>query len=190
MSGPSDHPGMTKNGLLRRSRLPPSLFELRRTGRSLSYGGHVVPRNLAMTSRYRFAFPRRDTPELCRNHSPKIEGAGKAGCPPHPQPRVRNKTKHTSVVTAGFTGFTRPSLRNGFNSLFRALPGDRAFLPPSPAKVAFRELDANVGASGPHDFAVRTQRHSSFDTAASTASRTNVRDDRDTPLCGTGRLGI
>src|SRR6195256_4973249 len=39
--------------------------------------------------------------------------------------------------------------------LFRALPGDRAFLPPSPAKVAFRELDASVGASGPHDFAVR-----------------------------------
>ena len=40
--------------------------------------------------------------------------------------------------------------------LFRALPGDRAFLPPSPAKVAFRELDASVGASGPHDFAVRS----------------------------------
>jgi hypothetical protein len=28
-------------------------------------------------------------------------------------------------------------------------------LPPSPAKVAFRQLDASVGASGPHDFAVR-----------------------------------
>src|ERR1700732_2656281 len=30
-----------------------------------------------------------------------------------------------------FTGITRPSLRNGFNGLSRALPGDRAFLPPS-----------------------------------------------------------
>jgi hypothetical protein len=39
--------------------------------------------------------------------------------------------------------------------LFRALPGDRACLPPSPAKVASRKLDASVGASGPHDFAVR-----------------------------------
>jgi hypothetical protein len=38
---------------------------------------------------------------------------------------VRNKTKHTSVVTARFTGFTRHSLRNGFNGLFRALPGER-----------------------------------------------------------------
>jgi len=27
----------------------------------------------------------------------------------------------------------------------------------------FRQFDASVGASGPHDFAVRAQRHSSFD---------------------------
>jgi hypothetical protein len=31
---------------------------------------------------------------------------------------------------------TRPSLRNGFNGLLRALPGDRAFLPPSPVRCA------------------------------------------------------
>src|SRR5258708_38744130 len=29
------------------------------------------------------------------------EGTGNAGCALHPQPRVRNKTKHTSVVTEG-----------------------------------------------------------------------------------------
>jgi hypothetical protein len=39
--------------------------------------------------------------------------------------------------------------------LFRTLPGDRAFLSPSLAKVAFRKLDASVEASGPHGFAVR-----------------------------------
>src|SRR6202051_4035551 len=55
--------------------------------------------------------------------------------------------------------------------LFLALPGDRAFLPPSPAKVAFRELDASVGASGPHVFAVRITRRSSSSASASTASR-------------------
>jgi hypothetical protein len=49
-----------------------------------------------------------------------------------------------------------------FYGLFRALPGDRAFLPPSsPEKLASQELDASVGASGPHDFAVRLTRHSS-----------------------------
>jgi hypothetical protein len=38
----------------------------------------------------------------CMIRSPhKIEGAGNAGCPMHPQPRVRNKMKHTSVVTTG-----------------------------------------------------------------------------------------
>jgi hypothetical protein len=33
------------------------------------------------------AFPRRMAPELCIYLSPK-EGAGNAGCPMHPQPRV------------------------------------------------------------------------------------------------------
>jgi hypothetical protein len=59
------------------------------------------------------------------------EGAGNAGCPPHPQPCVRVLEKHTSVVTTGPPETPGISLRNGFNSLYRALPGDRAFLPPS-----------------------------------------------------------
>jgi hypothetical protein len=63
--------------------------------------------------------------------------------------------KNTRVSHHGHTGITRHSLRNGFNGFLRALPGDRALLPPSSAKVVFRELDASVGASGPHDFAVR-----------------------------------
>ena len=60
----------------------------------------------------------------------------------------------TRVSHHGHTGITRHSPRNGFNGFLRALPGDRALLPPSSA-VSFRELDASVGASGPHDFAVR-----------------------------------
>ena len=43
-----------------------------------------------------------------------------------------------------------------FYGLLRALPGDRAFLPPSSARsFASRQLDASVGASEPHGFAVR-----------------------------------
>jgi hypothetical protein len=55
-------------------------------------------------------------------------------------------------------------------------------------KFAFRRLDASVGASGPHGLAVR--KISAFVNAllASTASRSNVRDDRETPLC-VGRDG-
>jgi hypothetical protein len=49
-----------------------------------------------------------------------------------------------------------------------------------------RQLDASVGASGPHGFAVR--KISAFVNAlpASTASRTNVRNDRDTSLLWNG----
>jgi hypothetical protein len=39
--------------------------------------------------------------------------------------------------------------------LYRALPSDRAFLPLSLAETGFRQLDASIGASGPHGFAVR-----------------------------------
>ena len=71
--------------------------------------------------------------------------------------RVRSRTcsvVNTCVSHHGHAGNVRHSPRDGVNGLFRTLPGDRAFLPPSPAKVAFRELDTSVGVSGPHDFAV------------------------------------
>ena len=63
--------------------------------------------------------------------------------------------------------------------LFRALPGDRALLPPSSA--ISRQLDASVEASGPHDFAVR------FSAIRQRRIRVHripfrVRDDREPPL--------
>src|ERR1700733_14945890 len=55
-------------------------------------------------------------------------------------------------------------------------------------KLASRGLDASVGASGPHDFAVRKIALSSAAPLASIASMPNVRDDRETPL-SVGRDG-
>jgi hypothetical protein len=52
----------------------------------------------------------------------------------------------------------------------------------------FHQLDASVGTSGPHDFAVRNVARSSVAPPASTASQPYVRDDRETPLC-VGRDG-
>jgi hypothetical protein len=63
----------------------------------------------------------------------------------------RKKGTRVSQVTPETPGIPRAMVYG----LLRALPGDRAFLPPSSAKVAFRKLDASVEASGPHDFAVR-----------------------------------
>jgi hypothetical protein len=75
------------------------------------------------------ALPRRLAPGLCGRHSPKKEeGAGKRRVPAAPAARVQ-RDKHT-VVTTG-TPDTRHSLRNGFNGLFRALPGDEFLLSPS-----------------------------------------------------------
>jgi len=50
----------------------------------------------------------------------------------------------------------------------------------------FRQLDAGVEASGPHDFAVRAQCHSSFDMPRPSHPAPNVRDDRETPLVWAG----
>src|SRR3954447_16543378 len=69
---------------------------------------------------YVSAVSRRDPPEFLTDHSLGREGAGKAGCPPHPQPRVQNKKAHERSHHR-FAEFTRPSLRNGFNDLLRAL---------------------------------------------------------------------
>jgi hypothetical protein len=97
---------------------------------------------------------------------------------------ARAVVESTRVSHHGHTGNTRHSPRNGFNGFLRALPGDRAFLPPSSAVA--RQLDTSVGASGPHDFAVRRPHRSSGVQPTSTASRPNVCDDRETPLSRAG----
>jgi hypothetical protein len=45
-----------------------------------------------------------------------------------------------------------------------------------------RQLDTSVGASGPHDFAVRIKRRSSLSASASTASRPALMTLRNAPL--------
>jgi hypothetical protein len=144
------------------------------------------------------------------------EGVGNAGCPLHPRSRVHfvvvERTRvttstpespgipfpHAMVLTVSFallvTGlFCHRRLRIKF-----------CLSPVGPTPL--RKLDASVGASGPHDFAVRcnisrpraVDRSQIFrsalrspraqNAAASTASRPYVRDDRETPLC-VGRDG-
>src|SRR3981189_3431673 len=89
---------------------------------------------LAMTSSPHTASPpRRNAPEALINLPPK-EGVGNAGCPLHPQPRVRFALVKSTRVNE-YTGITRRSRTQWFYDLFRALPGDRALLPPSPADM-------------------------------------------------------
>src|SRR5258705_11332345 len=107
--------------------------------------------------------------------------------------------------------------RNGFNGFLRALPGDRALLPPSPCglKVLSSPVEPN---EPPQDLtpASRRQDHTTSPYAATSLVRSlliahgpfanppcdpvarktlprpphpmpNVCDDRETPLCGPGR---
>src|ERR1700738_1021659 len=82
------------------------------------------------------------------------EGAGNAGRPMRPIAACAMVVVERTRVSQG-TPESPGTPRAMVYGLFRALLGDRAFLPPSPAKVAFRELDASVGASGPPVFPVR-----------------------------------
>src|SRR5205823_1499324 len=128
------------------------------------------------------AFPRHEMPEFCFSRAPsKREGAGKAGCSASTRSLARKQKKRTSVVATGSPKQSDLPCAMVYG-LFRALPGDRAVLPPSLSRIAPQKLDASVGASGPHGFAVRLKHRSSYDTKASTASRLNVRDDREAPL--------
>jgi hypothetical protein len=101
-------------------------------------------------------FPRRETPELCVHLAPN-RGRGECRVPVAPAASCAHGelSMHTSIHSE-FAEIARHPHAMVYG-LYRALLGDRALLPPSPAKVAFHKLDASVEASGPHDFAVREQ---------------------------------
>src|SRR5471032_1287928 len=66
---------------------------------------------------------------------------------------------HTSIHSE-VAGITRHSPRNGFNGLYRALPGDRAFLPPSPLRSLL--LKNLMPASGHQDHTTSPSAEASF----------------------------
>src|SRR6266568_6127470 len=106
---------------------------------------------------------RREASEALISLPPK-EGVGNAGCPLHPQPRVplcigRTHTSkrvhrnhptfpHAMVLTVSFE-------LSSVTGLFchRRLRIKSCLSPVGPTRL--HKLDASVGASGPHDFAVR-----------------------------------
>jgi hypothetical protein len=89
--------------------------------------------------------------------------------------------KHAHEHT-GSAETLRPSPRNGFTAYNALSPATGLFATVIPGKLASRKLDASIGASEPHAFAVRFTRARLFARLASTASHRNVRDDREPPL--------
>src|SRR5258708_2223378 len=150
--------------------------------------------------RYESAFSRRDAPELCVSCAPLVtEGAGNAGCPMHPQARVRCRMAESTRGNHGHTGITRHSPRNGFtayNALSSATglschrrPRSLANLTPAsgcqdhtslPYAATLLRQKASPGMASFVSTCVP-------DTAASTASRPAFATIMIRPLSGTGR---
>jgi hypothetical protein len=70
------------------------------------------------------------------------EGAANAGQWPCPWPASKSKSWRQSPQVQPIN---RHSLRNGFNGVLRALPGDRALLPPSRASSSLAHLTPASG---------------------------------------------
>jgi hypothetical protein len=111
--------------------------------------------------KHSYAFPRRDAPGACGSFTLSKERGRRESRAPI-APAVVHK-KRTSRPQGN--RIIRLSPHDGLR-LIRDHPGDRAFLPPSPRGLTMHRdpgwaggistgLDASVGASGPHDFAVR-----------------------------------
>ena len=144
--------------------------------RSIRATGTWIQISNSAVCRYSFAISRLFSPEVCWNfpHAPRSEGAGMPGAD---APAAKN----TRVVRHGHTGNTRHP-RAMVYGLLRALPGDRALLPPSPLRSLL--LKSLTPAS-------RCQDHTTWPSvtaspvsraATSTASRPDVHDVRETPL--------
>ena len=78
-----------------------------------------------------------------------------------PDSRVCNGSGRTHTRCQVTPAYTRHSPRNGFTACNALSPVTGFLATVIPEKLASRELDASVGASGPHDFAVRIKRRSS-----------------------------
>jgi hypothetical protein len=81
------------------------------------------------------------------------EGAGNAGCRPHPRPAYRKQKQ--AAVTTRFSQIIRHSLRDDFTTYSALSPGGPGFLAPVAARIVPAQLGLSVGRPGPRALAVR-----------------------------------
>src|SRR3978361_1544234 len=118
---------------------------------------HLVVRETTwLFSRHTFAFsPRVPREFYLKRFALRNRGRGECRVPGAPAASCAHGvvSMHTSIHSEFAKNIRHPHAM--VLRLIRILPGDRACLSPSLAKVAFCKLDASVEASGPPDFAVR-----------------------------------
>jgi hypothetical protein len=109
----------------------------------------------------------RPQPRMRKQKSTRVSHHGHTGSPGIPRTMVLTVSFALSSVT-GLSCHRRPRI-----SACRARQG---------ISSPFRKLDASVGASGPHDFAVHLKRARLARHQRPSHPAPNVRDDRETPL--------
>jgi hypothetical protein len=124
----------------------------------------------AEARRQRNLFSRRWRARVVMIRPPRKRGRGECRVPVAPAAScVKNKT-HELVTTVAPVKPGIPA-RNGFNAYIALSPVTGLVCHRRLRKLPSAKLDASVGASGPHDFAVRKKAPSSEAQLASTASR-------------------
>src|SRR5215470_6209302 len=89
---------------------------------------------------------------ISSNAFPKMEGAGNAGCTPHPLPYAQNRKDARRLNTGTPKSSGTPCAM--VLRLLRDLPAEPAFLPPSP-RAFDPGLVPCIGGTGPHGLTVR-----------------------------------
>ena len=108
--------------------------------------------------------------------SSRSEGAGKTGCRSHPWSACNKKARGRTTGTSRTTGLPCAMVLR----LIRDLPGDRAFLPPSPVN-RLTDLAPALGRQD-HTTSPSASCCSSHNTPRPSHPASYVRDDRETPL--------
>ena len=116
---------------------------------------------------------------MCPSHASfasleKQEGAGKAGCRPHPLPASNKKSWRQSPQA---WPNIRPSLRNGVTAYSALSPGTGLSCPRRSRASSAQELGLSVGRSGPHAFAVRADDARLASSSRPSHPALHVRDD-------------
>jgi hypothetical protein len=146
---------------------------------------------LAMTARYTFAISPHVSRESCYVRSPSQFG-GRRDCRASDAPdnRVCNDSNRAHTRWSGHTGKHPAFPAQWFYSLCRTLPGDRAFLSPSPLRSLL--LTSLTPASRRQDHTILPSAHAPFVKGACSVHRilSRVRDDLEPPLCGTGQARL
>src|SRR5882672_2122254 len=124
--------------------------------------------------------------EFCKRTLPsKTEGAGNAGCALHPRSRVP-KVAHLAHTSIQGSGNTPTSPAQWLYGLLRALPGERALLPPSPLRSVLLRNLAPASRRQDHTTSPYALAHSSalarLNKSVHRIPRPTCRDDHDTPL--------